>query len=43
MSKEEIFIGMLLLRSKVDYSYVLMRKDGNNISYEVIEPSEVEE
>ncbi len=44
MTKEEIMIGVLLLRKRPDYSYVIVEKDGEHVSYTVKEPcSESEE
>lgn len=37
MTKEEIVVGMMLLRNRSDYSYVMVEKDGENLNYTVIE------
>lgn len=37
MTKEEITIGMVLLRNRPNYSYVMVEKDGDVIKYEVVE------
>ena len=38
MMNEELLIGMVLLRNRPNYSYVLVEKSDGIIKYEVVEP-----
>lgn len=38
MAKEEIIIGMMLLRKMSDYAYVIVEKGSENISYTIKDP-----
>ena len=35
MTREEIILGIVLLRKMSDYAYVIVEKDGENISYTI--------
>ena len=43
MAKDEIIIGMMLLRKMSDYAYVIVKKDSENISYTIKDPYKKEE
>lgn len=44
MTREAIMVGMVLLRKMSDYAYVIVEKDGENISYTIKDPyKEVED
>ena len=38
MIREEIIVGMVLLRKMSDYAYVIVEKDSENISYTIKDP-----